>query len=63
MQSTKHKLKDKVEKTEVDLLKEKIQQLEALISNSTSIIGYTSVANSGKNFISSKIFLLLLHNL
>ena len=54
IQSIEEKLKDKADKSEVDLLKEKIQQLAALISNSTSIIGSTSVANSGKNFILSK---------
>ena len=57
--STELQLRDKADKSEVDLLKEKIQELAALISKSTSVIGSTSVANSGKHFILSKIFSII----
>ena len=58
-QSTKQKLKDKADKSEVDWLKEKIHELAALISKSTSIIGSTSMKNSGKHFILSKKFSII----
>ena len=57
--STDIQLRGKADKSEVDLLKEKIQELTALISKSTSIIGSTLVANSGKHFILSKIFSII----
>ena len=43
------------EKSELEILKARLNQLEDLISNSSSTISSTSVANSGKNFILSKI--------
>ena len=44
------------DKNEIDLLKEIMKQLKAIISNLSPIIGSTSVANSGKQFILNKIF-------
>ena len=44
------------DKKEIALLKEKVDQLVAILANSSSIIGSTSVANSGKKFILDKIF-------
>ena len=59
IQLIEQKLKYKVDKSEVDLLKEKVQELVALISNSTSIIGSTFVANSSKPFIFSNFFSII----
>ena len=44
------------DKNDFELLKEKVKHLESILSNSTPIIGSTSVANSGKKFILNKIF-------
>ena len=46
------------DKDEMDLLRERIKQLEAQLSHFSSIIGSTLVANSGKTFIFSKILTL-----
>ena len=43
-----------VAKGEMDLLRDRIKQLEAELVKSSPIIGSTTVANSGKNFISIK---------
>ena len=43
------------DKKDIALLKEKVEQLVAILANSSSIIGSTSVANSGKKFILDKI--------
>ena len=41
---------------DIALLKEKVEQLVAILANSSSIIGSTSVANFGKKFILDKFF-------
>ena len=43
-------------KKEIALLNEKVEHLVALLANSSSIIGSTSVANSGKKFILDNFF-------
>ena len=47
-----------VVKGEMDLLRDRIKQLEAELIKSSPIIGSTTVANSGKNFIFNKILAL-----
>ena len=44
------------DKKDIALLKEKVEQLVAILSNSSSIIGFTLVANSSKEFILDKNF-------
>ena len=46
-------------KNDIELLKERMKQLEAILSNSSPIIGFNSVANSGKQFILDKIFTIV----
>ena len=45
-----------VEKGEIEALKTRMKLVEDLLSSSSSIVDPTSMANSGKNFILSKIF-------
>ena len=47
------------EKNEMEALKARLKKLEDLLSTSSSIIGSTSVANSGKDFILDKIFTII----
>ena len=44
------------EKSEMEALKTRLKQVEDLLSSSSSIVGSTLEANSGKNFILNKIF-------
>ena len=44
------------EKSEMEALKTRLKRVEDLLSSSSSIVGSTLEANSGKNFILSKIF-------
>ena len=47
------------EKSEMEALKTRLKKVEDLLSSSSSIFGSTSVANSGKDFILSKIFTII----
>ena len=47
------------DKNEMEALKARLKQLEDLLSSSSSIIGSTSVENSGKDVILDKIFTII----